>query len=53
MFPAERPVVLNIVARGVMGRSTILHGGSISNHIDEASIEKLQCLLGKNSGINS
>lgn len=41
MFPAERPAVLNTVARGVMGRSTHLHGGSLSNLIDEASIEKI------------
>ncbi|XP_077272765.1 uncharacterized protein LOC143903177 [Temnothorax americanus] len=40
MFPAERPAVLNTVARGVMGQSTSLHGGSIANLIDEASIEK-------------
>lgn len=41
MFPAERPAVLNTVARGVMGRPTTLNGGSISNLIDEASIEKI------------
>ncbi|EZA48478.1 hypothetical protein X777_13776, partial [Ooceraea biroi] len=41
MFPAERPVVLNTVARGVMGRSTIIHGGSIANLLDETSIEKI------------
>lgn len=41
MFPAERPAVLNTVARGVMGQSTSMNGGSISNLIDEASIEKI------------
>lgn len=41
MFPAERPAVLNTVARGVMGQSTILQGGSIANLMDEASIEKI------------
>lgn len=41
MFPAERPAVLNTVARGIMGHSTILHGGSLANLIDEASIEKI------------
>ncbi|KAM0728880.1 hypothetical protein ACS0PU_004234 [Formica fusca] len=41
MFPVERPSVLNTVARGVMGRSTSLQGGSISNLLDEASMEKI------------
>ncbi|EZA49469.1 Glutamate dehydrogenase, mitochondrial, partial [Ooceraea biroi] len=41
MFPAERPAVLNTVARGVMGRPTIIHGGSIANLLDETSIEKI------------
>jgi len=41
MFPAERPAVLNTVARGIMGQSTLLYGGSISNLIDEASVEKI------------
>lgn len=41
MFPAERPAVLNTVARGVMGRSATLYGGSISNLLDEASIERI------------
>ncbi|XP_071577514.1 uncharacterized protein [Temnothorax nylanderi] len=41
MFPAERPAVLNTVARGVMGESTVLSGGSFANLIDEASIEKI------------
>ncbi|EZA60625.1 hypothetical protein X777_14435 [Ooceraea biroi] len=41
MFPAERPAVLNTVARGVMGRPTTLHGGSIANLLDETSIEKI------------
>jgi len=41
MFPAERPIILNIVARGIIGQSTLLYGGSISNLIDEASVEKI------------
>jgi len=41
MFPAEQPAVLNTVAGGIMGQSTLLYGGSISNLIDEASIEKI------------
>lgn len=41
MFPAERPAVLNTVVRGVMGQSTLMHGGSISNLMDEASIQKI------------
>ena len=41
MFPAERPAVLNTMARGIMGRSTTLIGGSISNLLDEASMEKI------------
>lgn len=41
MFSAERLAVLNTVARRVMGQSILLHGGSISNLLDEASIEKI------------
>ncbi|XP_071577417.1 uncharacterized protein [Temnothorax nylanderi] len=41
MFPAERPAVLNTVARGVMGESTVLSEGSFANLIDEVSIEKI------------
>ncbi|XP_070518973.1 uncharacterized protein [Cardiocondyla obscurior] len=41
MFPAERPALLNTVARGVMGEPTTIHGGLISNLMDEASIEKV------------
>ena len=41
MFPAERPAVLNTVARGVMGRSTSLQEGSISNLLDKNAIEKI------------
>jgi len=40
MYPAERPAVLNTIARGVMGRPTSLQGGSISNLLDNA-IEKI------------
>jgi len=41
MFPAERPALLNTVARGVLGEATTRHGGLISNLMDEASIEKI------------
>ena len=41
MFPAERPALLNTIARGIMGQSTTLHGGSLSNLMDEASITRI------------
>lgn len=41
MFPAERPAVLNTLARGVMGHATTLQDGSLSNLIDTASVEKI------------
>lgn len=41
MFPAERPALLNTVARGIMGQTAILQGGSISNLMDEASIQRI------------
>ncbi|KYN05855.1 hypothetical protein ALC62_03208 [Cyphomyrmex costatus] len=41
MFPAERPAILNTVARGILGQTTVLNGGSLSNLIDEASIERI------------
>jgi len=41
MFPAERPSLLNTVARSIMGRASVLHGGSLSHLLDEASIEKI------------
>ncbi|XP_067209983.1 uncharacterized protein [Linepithema humile] len=42
MFPAERPAVLNTLARGMMGQPTTMHGGgSFANFLDEASIEKI------------
>jgi hypothetical protein len=42
MFPAERPAMLNTLARGMMGQPTAMHnGGSFSNFLDEASIEKI------------
>ncbi|XP_067209354.1 uncharacterized protein [Linepithema humile] len=42
MFPAERPAMLNTLARGMMGHSTIMHdGGSFANFLDEASVEKI------------
>lgn len=42
MFPAERPAMLNTLARGMMGHPTIMHGGgSFANILDEASVEKI------------
>lgn len=41
MFPAERPAVLNTVARGVMGRPISLQGGSLSNLLDKNAIERI------------
>jgi len=41
MFPAERPSLLNTVARSIMGRVSVLHGGSLSYLINETSIEKI------------
>ena len=41
MFPAERPALLNTIARGIMGRTVSLQGGSISNLMDKMAIEKI------------
>jgi len=41
IFPAERPAVLNTVARGIMGKTISLQGGSISNLLDKNTIEKI------------
>ncbi|KYN15178.1 hypothetical protein ALC57_12607 [Trachymyrmex cornetzi] len=41
MFPAERPAILNTMTRGILGHSTVMNGGSLSNLIDEASIERI------------
>lgn len=42
MFPAERPAIINAVARGMMGQPTTMHGGgSFANFLDEASVEKI------------
>ncbi|XP_025157199.1 uncharacterized protein LOC112589174 [Harpegnathos saltator] len=41
LFPAERPAVLNTMARAMMGHSATIHGGSFTNLLDEASLEKL------------
>lgn len=41
MFPAERPAVLNSLARSVMGRTSPIQGGSISNLLDKSIIEKI------------
>ncbi|KAL0098785.1 hypothetical protein PUN28_020732 [Cardiocondyla obscurior] len=47
MFLAERPAILNTLARGIMGEPTLVHGGSISNLIDKASIEKIAISTGQ------
>lgn len=41
MFPAERPAVLNAVARGMMGHAAAIHGGSFANLFSEETLEKL------------
>lgn len=41
MFPAERPAILNSVARGIAGQPTITQGGTIANLIDEQTINKI------------
>ncbi|KMQ84581.1 hypothetical protein RF55_17519 [Lasius niger] len=41
MFPAERPAVLNSLARGIMGRPISLQRGSISNLLDVSIIDKI------------
>jgi len=41
MFLAERPAILNIIARGILRQSTVLNEGSLSNLIDKASIERI------------
>ena len=41
MFPAEWPAILNTMARGILGRSTVINGASLCNLIDEASIERI------------
>ncbi|KYN12133.1 hypothetical protein ALC57_15695 [Trachymyrmex cornetzi] len=41
MFPAEWLAILNTIARGILGRTTVLNGGSLSNLIDEATIERI------------
>lgn len=41
MFPAERPGVLNKLARGMMGRSTAAEGGSVANLLDGPEFENI------------
>lgn len=42
MFPAERPAMLNTLARGMMGQPTaMLGGGSFANFLDEVAVEKI------------
>ncbi|XP_023288930.1 uncharacterized protein LOC111674084 [Orussus abietinus] len=41
MFPAERPAVLNTVARGIMGQPVVLPSGSISNLLDETTLNRI------------
>ncbi|XP_039314963.1 uncharacterized protein LOC120359809 [Solenopsis invicta] len=52
MFPAERPSILNTVARGVMGQPTQLYEGSISNLIGEASFQKITTTIWERFGVN-
>ena len=47
LFLAERPAILNTIARGILGQSTVLNGGSLSNLIDEASIERIAISMDK------
>lgn len=41
MFPAERPAILNSVARGIVGEPTIAQGGPLSNLLDDETIHKI------------
>lgn len=41
MFPAERPAILNSLARGITGQSTVPQGGSISNLLDEQTLHRI------------
>lgn len=41
MFPAERPALLNTVARGLTGHSFDSNGVSLYNLLDEASLNKI------------
>jgi len=54
MFPVEQSLLLNMVARKIMERSSILYEKSLSHLIDEVSLEKIAISTkGKNSGANS
>ena len=35
MFPAEKPIVLNTIARGIMGHATLNQEASLINLLDE------------------
>ena len=41
MFPAERTAVLNTIARGVSGQPTLHQGISLTNLLDEESLNKI------------
>lgn len=41
MFPAERPAVLNTVARGLMGKSTAPQGGSFAKLLEGPELQKM------------
>jgi len=41
VFPTERSAILNTIARGILGRLIVINGGSLSNLINEASIERI------------
>ena len=41
MFPAEKPMVLNTIARGSMGHATLDQGTSLINLLDEKTLNKI------------
>ena len=41
MFPAEKPIVLNTIARGIMGHATLNQGASLINLLDEKTLNKI------------
>ena len=41
MFPAEKPMILNSLVRGIMGQSTLNQGVSLLNLLDEETMEKI------------
>ena len=41
MFPAEKKMVLNTLARGIMGQSTLNQGISLMSLLDEETIKNI------------